>query len=295
MKSHESFDSKLLKFISFWLKLLIIGNNMKTFLRLFSVLFISLGLTLLFLAHPSPARADICSNATGNSADSACSDAARAAPVDQPSDKNTASGGINSDFALTCGDAKAQKIISTTGFISFFCDTAGNPPNSSIIEVVVQQAVNWLSLFGSFLFAIMIALAGIQITAAGASPEGLKAGKKRMTLAISSLALLWGGNVFLGLVGITGRQFLGVPLDDFKIDTFNQIIIAVLFYLQFVSGAMAVAFIMVGGVRMMTSAGNPQGIQAARKTITYALVGFAITIGLTLVNAIVKLVITGSY
>lgn len=271
-------------------------------MKRFAALTLSLALTLLVsISIAQPVYADpigvACTmpdgtpgKTTGQATGNTCT-----AGTPTAGSKNTASGGVNGEFALTCNDARSQNIISTTGFVSFFCSQAGNPANSSIIEVVIQQAVNWLSIFGSFIFAIMIALAGIQITTAGASPEGLKAGKKRLTLAISSLALLWGGNVFLGLVGISGRQFLGVPLDDFKIDTFNAIIVAVIFYLQFVSGALAVAFIMVGGVRMMTSAGNPQGIQAARKTITYALIGFAITISLSLIGAIIKMVITGSY
>lgn len=256
-------------------------------LKILSAAMFAIAFIALSLGFAHVARADICSYATGNSPGSACSDPARAAEVD------SAGKVANQGYALTCAEAEAQGVISANGFIAALCDSP--VPGSSIIETVIQRLVDWISFLGLILFSIMIALAGIQITTAGASPESLKAGKKRITLAVSSIALLLSTNVIFGLIGITGRQFLGVALDQpFTQQTFYQILGNAVGYLQFVGAALAIVFIMIGGVRMMTSVGNPQGIQAARKTITYALIGFAITIGFGFINSLIKLVLTGT-
>lgn len=212
-------------------------------------------------------------------------------------DPNQQKAGL-SNFALTCSEAlngvDGKAIISRGGLIASFCD--GDTSNNTIIQVVLQKFINWLSFIGLVLFSIMIALAGIQVTVSGSSPEALKSAKRRISLAVSSIALMMAGNVVLGLVGITGNQFLGVPLDrpgGFSIDIIYEIIVAALQYLQFAGAALSIGFLMVGGAKMMTSTGNPQAIQAARKTITYALLGFAITMGTALISALVSLVIKG--
>lgn len=55
-----------------------------------------------------------------------------------------------------------------------------------------------------------------------------------------------------------------------------------------VLGIVAVIFVIVGGVKYMTSAGDPGKIQQAKKTILYALIGLAVC---ALAFAIVNLVI----
>jgi hypothetical protein len=47
---------------------------------------------------------------------------------------------------------------------------------------------------------------------------------------------------------------------------------------SFFSGIVAVIFIIVGGIRLITSAGSPKAIEGARKTITYAVAGLVLSI-----------------
>jgi len=42
------------------------------------------------------------------------------------------------------------------------------------------------------------------------------------------------------------------------------------------TGAMAVIFIVLGGITMITSGGSPEGVASARKRVTYALIGLVI-------------------
>lgn len=54
-------------------------------------------------------------------------------------------------------------------------------------------------------------------------------------------------------------------------------------------GALAVIFIIVGGIQYITSAGNSAGTEKAKKTITYAVIGLALALSTT---AIINLINT---
>ncbi|MEI7819100.1 MAG: hypothetical protein WCI47_03210 [bacterium] len=226
----------------------------------------------------------------------AANPAAKTSPSTSASPSSPTSGGnIRTSGGTKCSELIAVNAISEGGFVRYMCSLSTDP-NQNVIQVMIQQTINWLSGIAVILFMIMIALAGLQITSSGGSPEGIKGGKRRLTLAASSLALIFAGQLFLGLTGLYGttRTIIGVPVDNFSYNTVLLLIDRVLVYIQFLSGALSVIFVIVGGIRMMTSAGNPSAIQGARKTITYALIGLGITIGLGLIYSVIKLVITGS-
>ncbi len=55
-------------------------------------------------------------------------------------------------------------------------------------------------------------------------------------------------------------------------------------------GALAVIFIIVGGIQYITSAGNSAGTEKAKKTITYAIGGLALALSTTaIINLINRL------
>ncbi len=58
-----------------------------------------------------------------------------------------------------------------------------------------------------------------------------------------------------------------------------------------IAGALAVVFLIIGGVQYVISAGNPTSAEKAKKTIIYALVGIIIiAASLFLVNVVLKLI-----
>jgi hypothetical protein len=62
----------------------------------------------------------------------------------------------------------------------------------------------------------------------------------------------------------------------------------------FVSGALAVLFVVIGGVMYLTSAGNQEQADKGKKTITNALIGIIIIIlSYVIVNVVVNLVNCG--
>jgi hypothetical protein len=128
----------------------------------------------------------------------------------------------------------------------------------------------------------------------GASPEAIKAGKRRMTMALSSIALLVMGRVVLQLIGITSGSFLGVPVSTgFNKDTIPAIISAITQYVFFAGGVLSIAMIIYGGFVMITSAGNPQRIQSARRVIMYAVIGLAVMVSAGLIVGLVGRALTG--
>lgn len=44
------------------------------------------------------------------------------------------------------------------------------------------------------------------------------------------------------------------------------------------AGALAVLFIIIGGIEFIASAGNPQRLEGAKKTLTYAIIGLVIVL-----------------
>lgn len=70
-----------------------------------------------------------------------------------------------------------------------------------------------------------------------------------------------------------------LPTTGDKVDitkTVMKIAMNVLQTLLMLTGFIAIFFIIKGGFRYMTSAGSPEGMQAARKTITNAIIGLII-------------------
>lgn len=62
-------------------------------------------------------------------------------------------------------------------------------------------------------------------------------------------------------------------------------------WLLVAAGALAVLFMIIGGIRYIISAGNPTQTEAAKKTIIYALVGVVvIALSTFMINAVIGLV-----
>lgn len=209
-------------------------------------------------------------------------------------------GGINSNDALTCDNLAATSIdgqsvtpfISNNGFIKQLCDE-NTIPGRSAIEVVIDRLANYLVFLVVGICMIMIVLGIIQAGTSG--PGGIGAAKTRILAAVTSIALLWVGRLYLSLSGITGGEFLGVNIKDgFTSATIPEIATAILTYLTYTGGALSVIFIIFGGIRMMTSTGNPQGIAQAKKIITYAIISLVAIVGVGLIFQLIQLVLTGT-
>ncbi len=55
-------------------------------------------------------------------------------------------------------------------------------------------------------------------------------------------------------------------------------------------GALAVIFIIIGGIQYITSAGNPSGQERSKKTITYAIGGLVLALSTTAIISFIGFV-----
>ena len=70
--------------------------------------------------------------------------------------------------------------------------------------------------------------------------------------------------------------FQGVETD--KLSGITKLLENAALILMWFVGALAVIFIIVGGIQYITSAGNPSGQERSKKTITYAIGGLILAL-----------------
>jgi len=61
------------------------------------------------------------------------------------------------------------------------------------------------------------------------------------------------------------------------------------------AGLVATGFLVAGGFIYITSSGNPEHLDRGKRTITYALIGLAITIGAFVISQIVTTLATNAF
>ena len=61
------------------------------------------------------------------------------------------------------------------------------------------------------------------------------------------------------------------------------------------AGLVATGFLVAGGFIYITSSGNPEHLDRGKRTITYALIGLAITIGAFVISNIVTTLATNAF
>ena len=137
----------------------------------------------------------------------------------------------------------------------------------------------------SFIFAIML---GATVTAA-AFPVG-------------NASALECEKTFLGLrpwyKGLTddssGTCIIKKPEDNGEAKFVWTIILNISADLSLIVGYVALIFLIYGGFKYILSTGEPQGVSTAKKTITNALIGLAISILATIIVNTIIMVVGGS-
>ncbi|MFC1640780.1 hypothetical protein ACFL2D_01880 [Patescibacteria group bacterium] len=76
-----------------------------------------------------------------------------------------------------------------------------------------------------------------------------------------------------------------------KEENVTPVVIAVINWILAITAAVAILVLIVGGFRYITSAGNDKRVQAAKTTITYAIVGLIIVLLAYVIAATINAVI----
>lgn len=82
---------------------------------------------------------------------------------------------------------------------------------------------------------------------------------------------------------ITLRSFLGKEPVNLELNDVGKIINSLIDWLLGGAAAVAIVFIMIGGVQYISSIGNPEAAQKAKNTLTYAIGGLILIISAYLI------------
>jgi len=85
---------------------------------------------------------------------------------------------------------------------------------------------------------------------------------------------------------------LAASADVSKVQTFMQSVIQVLVTL---AGLVSAGFFVWGGIGYITSSGDPEKLDRAKKTIVYSAIGLVIVLGAFVISTIVTQLATGAF
>jgi len=98
--------------------------------------------------------------------------------------------------------------------------------------------------------------------------------------------------IVLGLPLFTTASALAATGSVGQVDSFLQSVIAAL---AGIAGLIATGFFVVGGFSYITSSGNPEHLDRAKRTILYSATGLAITIAAFVISNIVTTLATNAF
>jgi len=98
--------------------------------------------------------------------------------------------------------------------------------------------------------------------------------------------------VALGLPLVLSEPAYAATAGVANVENFIRSIITVFAGL---AGLVATGFLVAGGFTYITSSGNPEHLDRGKRTITYALIGLAITIGAFVLSNIVTTLATNAF
>jgi len=98
--------------------------------------------------------------------------------------------------------------------------------------------------------------------------------------------------VAIGIPIVIAHPALAADGDMAKVEDFIRNIIKGIAGL---AGLVATGFLIVGGFTYITSSGNPEQLDKAKRTITWSLIGLAIVIAAFVISSIVTTIATQSF
>ena len=93
------------------------------------------------------------------------------------------------------------------------------------------------------------------------------------------LGISWGLNIFGGIIGAP---------------TIGDIAMNVIKFILGITGVATILAIIIGGLRYITSGGNQDQMEGAKKTLTYAIIGFVIIILAYMILTLIDKIFMGS-
>lgn len=106
-----------------------------------------------------------------------------------------------------------------------------------------------------------------------------------MIKKIKKYSIVFVGSLLPAFASAAGDPRITLPENGFT--DIKSYLLTILTVVMSITGALAVLFIVIGGLQYMTGAGDEKKTGVAKKTMTYAIIGLLIVIlSLTIINMI---------
>ena len=108
-----------------------------------------------------------------------------------------------------------------------------------------------------------------------------------LTMAAGTFKTVGGSTSFIKVPSFFTTGFAGA-------NNLGEVVIAVIQVFLYAIASLSVLFLIIGGFRYVTSAGNEEVAEKAKKTMTYAVVGFVIVImSFAAITIIINILLAG--
>lgn len=175
------------------------------------------------------------------------------------------------------------------GMVSWDCNTgftSGSQPDENAIKsgiwAIVANVATDITVIAAYLVLGYVIYGGYLYIFSAGDPNKVATGKKALTQAFIGLAIVLSANAILTAI----RAALGADFtancaaaggnNCYNMNNAGKIITHALRWVIGISGAIALIFIVYGGIAYTTSGGDPSKLQKAKNIILYALIGLVI-------------------
>ncbi len=185
--------------------------------------------------------------------------------------------------------------------MAFDVSFAQLPGEEGVIDLQNPLAVNSVQDFFSSLMGrletiigtlavLFIVIGSIMYILSSGNEEMATKAKKTITAAVIGLAIAVGARTFLKEIWVI-LQVEGTAPEGL---TLREIIINILELLLSVVGVLAIIGMVIGGIMYMTSYGDTDRIETAKKIFTYSIIGITVALGSLIIVKQVSNLIVGS-
>lgn len=181
-------------------------------------------------------------------------------------------------------------------------DILAKDPSKLGLADITSVLISIIQLFMSFVAVIavlFVCVSGYQYVLAAGNPEKIEKAKMGLTWSIGGFILAVSAQAIVLLIQTVLQEH-----NDRRINTFNlqtsappeaaDIIPAIFQAVLIFSGSITIIFLILGGYRYVTSQGNPELIDKAKKTVLYSVVGLGITFASYTIFILVRHAVSGT-
>ena len=170
------------------------------------------------------------------------------------------------------------------GMVSWDCNVSNISSQDELKTntwLIAANVLTDIGIIAAYLVVGYVIYGGYLYMFSSGDPTKVSSGKKTLTNAFIGLAVVILANVILtairfALLNGTTHSFSDDCINTHCVEDESNLIVNAINWVIGISGAVAVIFVLIGGIGYITSSGDAQKLQKAKKTITYALIGLAI-------------------